>query len=87
MQPLTTETFCYIAIEPCGCMTGVRVDNPEHRKDVALDVKEFISSGRAVERVTLKDAQSRHLGCVHREEHAKKTSQEIIDLTKEADNG
>lgn len=46
---------CYIAISPCGCITGAAVDDGGDW--VGDSVSEFIKSGRAVERVRLREGQ------------------------------
>ena len=41
---------CYVGIKPCGCMVAWVHDTPEHQKDVAESVADFIKSGYSVER-------------------------------------
>lgn len=43
--------FVYIAVKPCGCVTGATVDLGD--TDTAKSVANFIKSGRHVERVSI----------------------------------
>ena len=55
--------WCYVGIEPCGCITAMAIDEVEHRqlgkytvsladahKFVGESIAEFEASGRTVER-------------------------------------
>lgn len=46
-----SDKYCYVAVEPCGCWTGVTVDdgNEQTRKDV----RDFMKDGRHIERMTI----------------------------------
>ncbi len=50
-------THAYIAKKPCGCVTAVTVDLPDHPDWTSHDVADFIKSGRSVERVTIAEAR------------------------------
>ena len=39
----------YVAWNPCGCLGGAVVDSPEHRRDTAKAVGDFIRYGCRVE--------------------------------------
>jgi hypothetical protein len=51
--------FAYIAVEPCGCVTGAVVDAPGRPREVAKDVAAFVRQGSAVERVPVESARER----------------------------
>lgn len=46
-----SDGFCYVGIAPCGCMRAATVDDPDRKKDVARDVRDFIKGGCHIERV------------------------------------
>jgi hypothetical protein len=56
-------TDAYIALRPCGCIVGAVVDNPEHSKDVAKDVAEFIRAGCRIERRTNEEVRTQPWKC------------------------
>ena len=60
---MSDGTWCYVGIEPCGCVTAIVIDEVEHRqigkhtvslasahKFVGEAIEEFEASGRTVER-------------------------------------
>jgi GMP synthase PP-ATPase subunit len=46
-------THCYTGTLLCDCIVAVVVDEPEHSKDTAKDVAEFIRHGYRVDRRAL----------------------------------
>ena len=47
---MNTEEMAYVGIAKCGCIKGASVDVPEHAKDTAKFVSDFIRRGYKVER-------------------------------------
>ena len=45
-----TDWFCYVATAECGCVAGVHVDEPEHKKDTAKFTADMIRRGFVVAR-------------------------------------
>ena len=56
---MSDETPCYIGINKEGKCRAAAVDNPEHAKDVAKTVADWIKHGLTVERVTVEEARKR----------------------------
>lgn len=64
---MTAPRMAYVGVEGCGCVTGVTVDDPRCRSDVACDVGNWVRRGRTVERTTVEDARQRlTFTCPHR---------------------
>ena len=47
---MNSESFAYVATEPCGCVTGAFVDSGRQRKDLAYAIGEWILRGATVDR-------------------------------------
>lgn len=60
--------YAYIGIKSCGCCVAATVDDPQHMKEVAEDLAEFVESGLHVERVKIEDARLRLEQCIHGKE-------------------
>ena len=45
----TPESQTYVAWNPCGCIGGAVVNDPEHARDVATNVASFIRQGCTVD--------------------------------------
>lgn len=56
-------THVYLAHCPHGCVTASVVDDPADRKGTARAVKEYVESGRSIERVEFEEARRAALGC------------------------
>lgn len=44
-----SESETYVAWNPCGCVAGVTVNDPNYQRDVAKAVADFIRAGGRVE--------------------------------------
>lgn len=58
------EGHCYIAVESCGCVTGIVADTDTGHitaEELSKDVAEFVKSGRRLERVTLVEGKVRFM--------------------------
>ena len=53
----------YIAHRHCGCITAAVFDDPVSQEETAIDVADFIRSGRYVERIAAETFDLRVLGC------------------------
>lgn len=42
----------YLAVKPCGCVSGLCVADLSHRHDTARTIAEWISDGFAIDRVS-----------------------------------
>jgi len=56
------EPMSYVARNSCGCVSGLCVDSPEHRRETARFVAEAVRRGQTIERCTTEDVRS---GRVH----------------------
>lgn len=56
---MSDDTPCYIGINKEGKCRAAAVDNPEHVKDTAKTVADWIKHGMTVERVTVAEARRR----------------------------
>ena len=50
---MADDTPCYVGIKECGCVVAAVVDVPEHRKETAKAVQEWIRDGLQIERQTV----------------------------------
>jgi hypothetical protein len=48
---MTKITHSYVGQLPCGCGVALVIDDPDHPKDTAKDVAEFIAQGHVVQRM------------------------------------
>ncbi len=57
----------YIARDLCGCIVAATVDRPEHVRDTAKTIAEWVRDGLTLERTTVGDARSdpTFLRCSH----------------------
>ena len=76
-----SEHECYVAFKSCGCAVAACVDNPEHSRDTARTVADYVRSGLRVERRTCEWVRSNMRAC--RCEVAP-SAQEVLDLTAPA---
>ena len=53
----------YVGVKKCGCAVAAVVDNPDHAKDVAKEVADFIKSGLTIERVPVEVVRARLSQC------------------------
>lgn len=61
------ETMSYVGKKPCGCVVAAVVDDPNHKRDVARTIAEWVKGGLTVERVTHDYVrQNFTLDCQHR---------------------
>lgn len=51
------EAMAYVAIHECGQIVAATVDYPEHKRDVARDVGNWLRRGNLIERRTVADAR------------------------------
>lgn len=58
-------THAYIGIDQCGCTIAAVVDMPEHRRDTAKAVYQWLLEGLAMTRVTLDDVRMLFQTCPH----------------------
>lgn len=47
---MNTESMAYVGIAGCGCIKGAAVDVPEHARETAKFVADFIKRGYKIER-------------------------------------
>ena len=57
-----SDIMCYIGIKKCGCVVAACVDNPEHKKDIAKNISDWVKDGLTIERISVEDARNR-LSC------------------------
>lgn len=57
--------MAYIGRKACGCCVAAAVDKPEHRKDTAKHVAQWVRSGLTIERVPVDDARKALKKCEH----------------------
>ena len=57
------EPMAYIGRKDCGCVVAACIDDKEHPKYTAEDLKEFAIAGYAIERVTCEQARQMLTGC------------------------
>lgn len=59
--------MAYVAKKPCGCICSAVVDEPNHKRDVAKDVAEWIREGLTIEHVTVQHVRENFVGwqCPH----------------------
>ena len=58
------SNHCYLAIEGCGCVTGIVCDTDTRlisKESLAEDIADFIKSGRRIERVTTEEGKKRFM--------------------------
>ena len=55
--------MAYIGRKDCGCVVAACIDDKEHPKYTAEDLKEFAIAGYAIERVTCEQARQMLTGC------------------------
>ena len=55
--------MCYIGIKECGCVVAACVDNPEHKKDTAKNISDWIKDGWTTERIPVEDTRNRLSSC------------------------
>lgn len=55
----SARSDCYVGIKPCGCMVAWVHDSPEHQKDTAKSVAQFIKDGYRVEAAITADIRSK----------------------------
>lgn len=58
-----TVSMTYVARAECGCVRGVAVDQPEHRKDVAKALSQWVRGGHAIERLPTETVRSMDWKC------------------------
>lgn len=76
---MSGELMAYIGREAdCGCVTCVTIDNPDHKREVAKDVAQWVRWGMTVERVAADEARQMFTSCPHREQKAAAQTAEAL---------
>jgi hypothetical protein len=57
-----TEMMAYAGRKRCGCVVAACVDEPNHARDVAREIANWVRAGMTVERMTVEDVR----GALHR---------------------
>jgi hypothetical protein len=57
------ESMAYIGKKSCGCIVAACVDNPEHKREIARNLAEWIRDGLTIERVTCDFVRNCKFGC------------------------
>lgn len=58
--------YVYIGREPCGCVTFVTADSPEHARVVDRDLAYCVRRGLTINRIPIEAFRAMPVGCSHK---------------------